>query len=66
MENFPFLWNSMEVFHTGIHVCYKLNDFNLTSTESDFLRSPLDEVIEVAPPQGKLLFLTISAKPAYP
>ena len=56
----------MEVFHTGIHVCYKFNDFNLTSTESDFLRSPLDEVIEVAPPQGKLLFLTISAKPAYP
>ena len=39
-----------------IHVCYKLNDFNLTSTESDFLRSPLDEVIEVAPPQGKLFF----------
>ena len=38
-----------------IHVCYKLNDFNLTS-ESDFLRSPLDEVIEVAPPQGKLFF----------
>ena len=49
-----------------IHVCYKLNDFNLTSTESALLRSPLDEVIEVAPPQGKLLFLTISAKPAYP
>ena len=39
-----------------IHVCYKLNDFNLTSTESDFLRSPLDEVIEVVPPQGKLFF----------
>ena len=35
---------------------YKLNDFNLTSTESDFLQSPLDEVIEVAPPQGKLFF----------
>ena len=33
-----------------------LNDFNLTSTESDFLRSPFDEVIEVAPPQGKLIF----------
>ena len=33
-----------------------LNDFNLTSTESDFLRSPFDEVIEVAPPQGKLFF----------
>ena len=49
-----------------IHVCYKLNDFNLTSTDSALLRSPLDEVIEVAPPQGKLLFLTISAKPAYP
>ena len=31
-----------------------LNDFNLTSTESDFLRSPFDEVIQVAPPQGKL------------
>ena len=27
-----------------------------TSTESDFLRSPLDEVIEVAPPQGKIFF----------
>ena len=39
-----------------IHVCYKLNDFNLTSTESALLRSPLDEVIEVAPPQGKLFF----------
>ena len=33
-----------------------LNDFNLTSTESDFLTRPLDEVIEVAPPQGKLFF----------
>ena len=39
-----------------IHVCYMLNDFNLTSTESDFLRSPFDEVIEVVPPQGKLFF----------
>ena len=39
-----------------IHVCYKLNDFNLTSTDSALLRSPLDEVIEVAPPQGKLFF----------
>ena len=39
-----------------IHVCYKLKDFNLTSTESALLRSPLDEVIEVAPPQGKLFF----------
>ena len=39
-----------------IHVCYMLNDFNLTSTESDFLRSPFDKVIEVAPPQGKLFF----------
>ena len=49
-----------------IHVCYKLNDFTLTSIESALLRRPLDEVIEVAPPLGKLLFLTISAKPAYP
>ena len=36
-----------------------------TLTESDLLRSPLDEVIGVAPPQGKI-FLSISAKPAYP
>ncbi|CAH3189597.1 unnamed protein product, partial [Porites lobata] len=28
--------------------------------ESDFLRSPFDEVIEVAPPQGKLFFINLS------
>ena len=27
-----------------------------TSTEADLLRSPLEEVIEVAPPQGKTFF----------
>ena len=36
-----------------------------TSTASDLLRTLLDEVIEVAPTQGKI-FLLISAKPAYP
>ena len=35
-----------------------------TSTEADLLRSPLEEVIEVVPPQGKIFFLSISAKPA--
>ena len=37
-----------------------------TSTESDLLRSPLDEVIEVAPPQGKIFFYQSQLiKPAY-
>ena len=38
-----------------------------TSTESDLLRSPLDEVIEVAPPQGKIFYFYQSQliKPAY-